>query len=199
MKELDIKWFSRKPKSVKRIITLLGICFIGLIVLITIGSILPDSMIPGNFSESKLYENEYLSFKYPQSLVDITLFENYDKDKYIFFSIFEDREPERNCMVVNSEKLYELSVPTYLDQYYESINNSKRDHVRNFTLEKIDFNGIPSVKLTEEYYEEINTGKYAIFLFFVHDGNFYTLYFNSDKFISVEYMYELAKSSLKLK
>ncbi|MCL2115268.1 MAG: hypothetical protein FWH29_03510 [Methanobrevibacter sp.] len=196
--KIDGNLFSRQSRAVKTIITLFGICCIGLIVLFALSSIIPDSMIPGNFSESKLYENEYLSFKYPQSLIDTTFFEGYDEERYIFYSRYDDTEPEHNGMTVYSEKIEESLVSTYLDSFYEDINSLDRDWVKNFTFEKIDFNGIPALTLTEEYYGSESV-KYGKFLFLVHNDNFYTIYFCSDDFNNVEHMHELAKSSLILK
>ncbi|MCL2157527.1 MAG: hypothetical protein FWH54_05850 [Methanobrevibacter sp.] len=192
-------WFFKQSKAVKTIITLFCVCCVGLIILSALGFMLSDSMIPGNFSESKIYDNQYLSFKYPQSLVDFTFFEDYDEERYIFFSIFEDAEPERNCMAIYSEEIDPSLSSTYLDSYYEDFINSNRSIVKNYTLEKIDFNGNPALKVTDEYTEESGSGKYGIFVFLMHKDNFYTFYFTSDNLNNCEHMFKLAKSSLILK
>jgi len=191
-------WFFRQSKVVKVAIAIFGVCCIGLIILSLIGSILPDSMISGNFSESKTYDNEYISFKYPKSLIDITAFHHQDDGSFIFFSMFGVTEPERTGMVVSSKDIHPSLVPTYLDQFYENYSNQMNDGVKSRKLEKVYFNGIPSIKMTEEYYES-DSGKYGILLIFVHNGKDYGFYFRSDSRENTEYMYELAESTLILK
>jgi len=190
-------WFSRQSIVIKSIITLFGVCCIGLIVLFAIGSMMPDSMIPGDSSQSKLYENEYISFKYPKSFVDVTFFYHRDDGEYIFFSMFQDSE--QNGLIVSSKEIDDSLVQTYLDEYYENLNAgaSQRSNVKNFTSEKIDFNGIPAVKVTDEYYEK--EGKYGIFLIFVHNKKEYTFYLRSNDLNTLESNYELFKSSILLK
>jgi hypothetical protein len=85
-----------------------------------------------------------------------------------------------------------------LDQFYENLNGSQRDGVKNSILEKIELNGIPAIKVTDEYYEGKGSD-YGIFLTFMHNGIDYTFYFSGNNLEILESTYELVKSSIILK
>ncbi|MDR2966325.1 MAG: hypothetical protein LBU74_00050 [Methanobacteriaceae archaeon] len=176
---------------------LFGVCCIGLIILFILGALSPDSMIPGNSSESKIYENEYISFKYPESFVDISFFYYHGDGEYLFYSMFVDFE--ENGMIVSCEEIEASQVPTFLDEYRDYVNSLQRDEVKNFTIEKIDFKGIPSIKIIDEMYKENEGGKYRLSVAFIHNDKFYLFYFGSNNLSTLNHYYDLLKSSITLK
>jgi len=192
-----IKWISRQSKIVKVILTLMGICCIGLVILFILGSMMPDSMIFGDISESKLFENEYLSFKYPGSFIDITIFHSDAKEGKTFYSIFSD-EGGKNGLIVSSREIDPQMVPTFLDEFYENLktDGSQRSSLKMFELEKIEFHGIPALKATEEHAKH---DRYRIILSFVRNNDLYTIYISGNDNKTVNYVYELIDSSIVLK
>lgn len=194
----NLNWFSRHSTIVKLKIALVGIFCIGIIMLFVIGTMTPDLMIPDDSSESKIYENEYLSFKYPKSFIDTSFFVNHDDKEYTFFAIFQDSE--ENGIIVSSSEIETSLDPTYLDEYYENLKValSQKEGIKNFTLEKREFNGIATIKTNEEY-DNSKTDNYGIFLTVIHDSNDYTFYFSGKDLATLESNYQLLKSSLKFK
>jgi hypothetical protein len=88
-------WFPKQPTSIKYIMALIGICCIGIIIISAIGSLIPDLMLSDNSTELKLYENKYISFKYPNSFRD--------DEEYIFLAMFSDLK--NNGMIVSCEEI----------------------------------------------------------------------------------------------
>jgi hypothetical protein len=70
--------------------------------------------------------------------------------------------------------------------------------VKNFTVKKIDFNGINAIKVTDEYYKN-DDNKYGIYLTFVYNKKNYNFYFRGNNINTLNSYYELLKSSLVLK
>jgi hypothetical protein len=192
-------WFSKQPTSIKYIIALIGMCCIGIIIISAIGSFVPDLMLSDNSTELKLYENEHISFKYSNSFRDVTTFYSYMNDEeYIFWTMFSDLR--HDGMIVSCEEIDISLIPTYLDEYYDNVNTngSQRNDVKNFTVEKIDFNGINAIKVTDEYYEN-DDGNYGIYLTFIYNKKNYNFYFRGNNISTLNSYYELLNSSLVLK
>ena len=187
-------WFSRQSTVCKVIIVLFVICCVGIIAIFTIGSMLPD-LISYNDAELKLYENEYISFKYPSSFIESTVlsyFYNDENEENIYFTWFEGLE-KRSGIIVSCKEA-EISI----EEWYEYFNSLQREHVKNFSSEKVDVNGISAIKTTDEYYES-DGGSYGICLTFIHDKKGYTFYFRGDDLNNLESTYKIIKSSIILK
>jgi hypothetical protein len=129
------------------------------------------------------YEDENISFKFPHTFTP-----NHLSDTILFFDDYE--KDETIGVIIGKNSLT-------LDQMYENLERrSKADNnIKNFTMEKIDFNGIPAIKKINE----INYGQYEIFLTFKQSENSYQFSMQGSNLESLESLYELIKSNIVLK
>ena len=138
-------------------------------------------------NELKLYENKYISFKYPKSFndpVELTSSEFYK------VSIYNSEKYESLDVDVESKR--DLTI----DQLYETLNFSSSIE-KNMSIEKVDFKGKTAILKITEYSD--NAYKYQLIFTFMDVDKLYTLYLFGNDLQSLKSTYETYKSSVVVK
>ena len=166
---------------------------LGLIIILTI-SIVAISRYMGE-DNLKLFENEDISFKYPNTFSDATNTVIESKEGYLLYQRFENYWKEETFTIVCEE------CNLTLNQKYNEIerNFSLQRDIADFSLENVTINGVPAIKQNAKWVPDIYNSKYVIYLYFIHNETFYTLSFHGKDLQSIESLYDAVTQTIELK
>ncbi|MCL2116196.1 MAG: hypothetical protein FWH29_08245 [Methanobrevibacter sp.] len=161
---------------------------IGLLIIIFIAVVGISGCI-GESDGLKLYENEKISFKYPENY---TMSNNTGINaKYRFDLTFRDVPNDLKFhFTVDGDNLP-------LSERYDNLQKSYPldENVTDFDLEMIVLNGTQALKQTVKYTD----GDYVMFLQITHNNEHYMFNFVGKNLHSVESLYETVTSTIELR
>jgi hypothetical protein len=188
MNDEEVKTKKKDNKIVFIIIGVVAICCIGAIAFFALGSTLPDF----NNHDMDIYEDEIISFKYPNAcIIDPEYSNNTHGDFYYYVTFVSENA---------SISFYRSMDFTYssLDdvmEYFKINTQNNNPKVKNCSVKKININGVPVLEETFEFTDGTN----GIFLLFIKNNNRYYLSFDGTDLNNVKNTYELVKPTIVIK